>query len=287
MPPESVKKGHSEEEYIKLGQWAKSYNYGGILDELIEYFGYLHDKDDMDNVGLKLQICVKKSRPMYIHGYVLTSALYYKLSSTEIKSELVNSNFTNRLKQSFFEVFTNKQIKDEEKDEDFIILETGTARGFSSIMMAKMLEMFNVNGKIYTTDKINMFDNCIKSAQLNRNVSIHECVEEWKPLVDKYINFVVGNTKITLPSLNEKLNRIHFAFLDGSHHYKDIKYELDYVAQKQQQGDIIVCDDYTRSQFPGIYNAVNEFLEKGLYDSKKFFGSDGRKHRGYVYMIKK
>ena len=281
MPPESVKKSHSEEEYIKLGQWAKSYNYGGILDELTEYFGYLHEKDDMDNVGLKLQICVKKSRPMYIHGYVLTSALHKYLSE---KQKILNTaNFTNRLKHSFFEVFTNKK----DKSEEFIILETGTARGFSSIMMAKILEMFNVNGKIYTTDKINMFDNCIKSAQLNRTVSIHECVEEWKTLVDKYINFVVGNTKITLPSLNKKLNRIHFAFLDGSHHYKDIEYELDYVAQKQQQGDIIVCDDYTRSQFPEIYTAVNEFLEKGLYDSKQFFGSDGRKHRGYVYMIKK
>ena len=43
----------------------------------------------------------------------------------------------------------------------------------------------------------------------------------------------------------------------------------------------------TLKQGAEIYTAVNEFLEKGLYDSKQFFGSDGRKHRGYVYMIKK
>ena len=270
---------YSEEEYIKLGEWAKSYDYGGILNELENSFGYLHDKDDMDNVGLKLQICVKKSRPMYIHGYVLTSTLYKYLT----EKQAVTPNFTDRLRKNFFEVFSDKK----DNSEEFIILETGTARGFSAIMMAKILEMFHVKGKIYTTDKINQFDNCIKSAQLNRSISIQECVEEWKPLVDKYINFIVGNTKTTLPSLNNKLNRIHFAFLDGSHHYKDIKYELDYVAQKQQQGDVIVCDDYTRAQFPEIYTAVNEFLEKGLYNRKVFFGSDGRKQRGYVYMIKK
>tara|TARA_B100001250_G_scaffold210806_1_gene180915 strand:- start:1510 stop:2367 length:858 start_codon:yes stop_codon:yes gene_type:complete len=285
MPPKKMQSSkptiHSEEEYIKLGEWAKNYDYGGILNDLQQYFGYLHDKDDMDNVGLKLQICVKKSRPMYIHGYVLTSALYHKLSSSE--KQAVSPNFTDRLKKSFFEVFSQKK----DNCEEFIILETGTARGFSAIIMAKILEMFDVKGKIYTTDKLNKFNNCIKSAQLNRTISTQESVEEWKPLVDKYIHFVVGDTKITLPSLNKKLNRIHFAFLDGSHHYKDIQYELDYVAKKQQQGDVIVCDDYTRSQFPEIYNAVNEFLEKGLYDSKIFFGSDGKKHRGYVYMIKK
>ena len=42
MPPESVKKGHSEEEYIKLGQWAKSYNYGDILIVRCNYENFIH-----------------------------------------------------------------------------------------------------------------------------------------------------------------------------------------------------------------------------------------------------
>ena len=56
---------------------------------------------------------------------------------------------------------------------------------------------------------------------------------------------------------------------------------------KQQTGDVIVCDDYTITQFPGICKAIDEFLAKGKYDSKIFYGNDGKKNRGYVYMVKK
>ena len=66
---------YSEKKYYDLSTFVKTYNYGTILDEIEKYFGYLHNKDEMDDIGLKLQICVKGSRPMYLHGYVISSAL--------------------------------------------------------------------------------------------------------------------------------------------------------------------------------------------------------------------
>ena len=97
-----------ESTYYNLSDFAKTFNYGPILNEVKDYFGYLHDKEEMDDVGLKLQICFKLSKPMYLHGYVITSALYKYLTDN-----------------------THTDIN---------IFETGTARGFSSVMMAKILE---------------------------------------------------------------------------------------------------------------------------------------------------
>lgn len=243
-----------KENYYKLSEFAKNFYYGPILDELKEYFNYLYDKQEMDYTALKLQICVKKSKPMYLHGYVITSALYKYLN---------DNNYDN-----------------------ITILETGTARGFSSICMAKILDKFDKSGNIYTIDHVNKFNNCLKSAELKREITINECVEEWKNLVDKYINFINGDSNKKLIELDNKIDRIHFAFLDGAHYYKDLKNELEFTESKQQKGDIIVCDDYTKTQYPEICKAVDDFLEKGTYKNKIFYGDDGTKKRGYVYMIK-
>jgi hypothetical protein len=245
----------SVKDYLKLSEFAKTFNYGLILDELTQYFNYLHDKEDMDNIGLKLQISIKKSKPMYLHGYVISSTLH---------KYLTDNNYDN-----------------------INILETGTARGFSSVAMAKILDKFNNKGKIYTIDHYNgPWNNCIKSAELGRKITMEESIEEWSKLVNKYITFLKGNSQKKLGELNSKLERIHFAFLDGAHFYKDVKMELEYTEKKQLSGDVIVCDDYTKTQFPEICKAIDEFLSNKKYEYKIFYGNDGTKKRGYVYMKK-
>ena len=250
---------YSVNTYLELGEYAKNYDHSNTLNEIKEYFGFLYDKDEMNDLGLKLQITNKGpsgSKPMYLHGYVISSALHKYINDHRY------SNLT--------------------------ILETGTARGFSDIVMAKMLENNNLQGKIHTLDIIPHntpeFSNCLKAAQLKEKISREKCLEEWKNLCDKYIIFHVGDSNKILEKLN--LERIHFAFLDGHHDYNYVKNELNYVRDKQKSGDIIVCDDYTKTQCPEICKAVDEFLSQKLYDYKIFYGDDGTKKRGYVYMVK-
>ena len=245
---------HSDKKYMELSNFAKSFNYGTILDDVKSFFGYLHDKDEVDDIGLKLQICVKNSKPMYLHGFVISSALHQYLEQ---------NNYNN-----------------------ITILETGTARGFSSVMMARIMQNFNIDGTIHTLDHVDRFDNCLKAAQLNRSVSINECVEEWKPIVDKYIVFEKGDSNKKLKQLSDTLTRINFAFLDGAHYYKHLTNELNFTEKRQLIGDVIVCDDYTKTQFPEICKAIDDFLNNGKYEHKIFYGDDGTKKRGYVFMKK-
>lgn len=248
----------TKKEYLQIYEYAKNYDHSKTLDEIKEYFNYLHDKFEIDYFALYLQICIKKSRPMYLHGYIVSSAL-----------------------QKY--IISNPNI------EYFNLFETGTARGFSALIMAHILSKNNKKGIINTIDKIGhhekLYWNCIEDHTTDAPKSRYQILERWKDLRDNYCNFITGESNEIIK--NFKNDRIHFAFLDGAHYYQNLKNELEFCEKNQQSGDIIICDDYTKSQFPEIFKAINEFIEKKTYDNKIFFGDDGIKKRGYVYMIKK
>ena len=248
---------NDREDYVKLSKFASQWDHSVFLNQTKEKFGWLYDKTDMDYIALHLQVCVKPSRPLYLHGYIVSSALYQYIQN-------------------------NKHI------EQFTILETGTARGFADIVMANVLKQNNVKGKIHTIDWVGHTDkiqwNSI-DAPNDAKESRYNLLQKWSDFRDNYINFITGDSKQILKTLN--IGRIHFAFLDGAHYYNELTDELNYVEKNQLSGDIIICDDYTLNQFPEICQAIDNFLKSGKYEYQIFYGDDGTKKRGYVYMKKK
>lgn len=247
----------NKEDYLKLSEFAKKYDHSNFFSEIKDFFSWIYDKNDMDNIALYLQISVKESRPLYLHGYVISSALHQYIKK-------------------------NKDLN------NITILETGTARGFADIVMATILKQNNINGKIHTIDCLGHTNkikwNCIDALN-DTEISRYDILNRWSDLRDNYINFITGDSKKILKNLN--IGRIHFAFLDGAHYYEELTDELNYVEINQKSGDIIICDDYTITQFPEICKAINNFLNSNKYEYKIFYGNDGTKKRGYVYMIKK
>ena len=79
------------------------------------------------------------------------------------------------------------------------------------------------------------------------------------------------------------MNKIHFAFLDGSHKYKDVKFEFEYVKKRQSKKDIIFFDDYTIGKFDGIVKLIDEIRNENDYEIKEIFSS---KERGYILATK-
>tara|TARA_Y100000591_G_scaffold36177_1_gene26797 strand:- start:183 stop:1022 length:840 start_codon:yes stop_codon:yes gene_type:complete len=201
--------------------------------------GYKIEKDWLNNLALRTQIVIKKNELNYAHGKILYSSL----------REYISEN--------------------QENLENIVILETGTARGFSSLCMAKALNDSKISGSILTFDVLphtkKIYWNCITD-HLEGPITRQELLEPWKQLVNNYIIFHQGYSNIELKKIG--LQRINFAFLDGSHTYKDVLFEFNIIKKHQKKGDVIVFDDYNEKLFPGIVKAVNEISDNFGYEKK-------------------
>jgi hypothetical protein len=220
------------------------------LEEILLKKKLYIDHKWFEELALHTQVTIKKSKINYYHGKLLYSYL------------------GNYLKDNKF---------------DFInILETGTARGFSSICMSKCLLDYNQQGKIVTIDvlphNIKMYWNCIDDhvSKKTRN----ELLEPWKNEL-KNIDFLTGRTRKVLKKI--KSERINFAFLDAAHNYSDVINEFCFVEKRQQKNDIIFFDDVTPSMFEGVRKAI-EFIKKNAnYDIEEISASE---ERGYAIATK-
>ena len=115
----------SKDEYNQLYLEAKSINYE-LSNKIEKRFEFQIDKIYLDNLALHTQVVIKNSKLNYQHGRLLYSILSYYINN----------------------------ILERKNNEVINILETGTARGFSSICMSKALIDNEIPGKILTIDQI-------------------------------------------------------------------------------------------------------------------------------------
>ena len=251
----------TKDTYLNISNEVKKRDYSNFYKDLEKDFNVdiKTIEEDIHNIALYGQVQIKGSKIMYLHGFVLYCAL-------------------------------DKYIKDNKNIKFFNILETGTARGFSSLCMAKALYDNQVDGKIYTIDSVipndkKMYWNCFGDFEYGMT-NRAELFKKWSHLLP-YISFIFGDSKKILKNNFNDIERFHFSFLDAQHDYDYLSYELDWVNKKQNKDDIIICDDYTffnkgGTQYPGIIKAVNEFVINK--EHKIYYGKDGIKKRGYVFI---
>jgi len=224
------------------------------ISEAIETeLGAAIDSDWLDELALHTQIVIKKSALNYQHGRVLYAALRDRLA---------------RLDDSTAHV---------------CIFETGTARGFSALCMAKALNDAQQAGSIITFDILPhdkpMYWNCIDD--LEGQKSRRTLLNPWKELLNR-ITFVQDETRAILPRIG--IGRVHFAFLDASHTFGDVMFEFSAVADNQEEGDVIVFDDVTASSFPEVVHAVETIARVHPYDVRQIVVSD---QRGYALAVRR
>tara|TARA_B100001057_G_C22658887_1_gene875162 strand:- start:41 stop:877 length:837 start_codon:yes stop_codon:yes gene_type:complete len=246
--PLTVKPIATKEKYYDLWKKASSVNNPDVT-EFEKKTGHKIERKWLDNLALKTQIVVKKSQINYAHGKILYSALCEYI------------------------------LKNPSKIKNVIILETGTARGFSSLCMAKALDDNNVPGSIITYDVLphtkKIYWNCVTD-HTDGPLSREELLEPWNDLISKYIIFHQGYSTIELKKI--ALQRINFAFLDGAHSYQDVFFEFNMIKNRQLNGDIIIFDDYNEKLFPGIVKAVDEICSKYDYEKKIIKSFDSRSY---------
>lgn len=213
-------------------------------------YGYAIDKNWINKLALHTQVCIKKSKLNFSHGKLL-----YTLLSK----------------------YLNEQKKFNKQQQKIFILETGTARGFSSICLSKALIDNNAIGNLITIDCISHNEeilwNCIDDIDGPRTRS--ELLKDWKDELSN-ITFIQGWTGITIHKLG--IERINFAFLDAQHTKKEVLNEFSFVYKRQSKGDIIFFDDVTPGLFEGVCEAVNEIEKNYPYKVKRLNFSKRRSY---------
>lgn len=238
----------TEKEYIKL-----YYDYIQKIknDHFINENFTSEEITFINKLAFTTQVVVKSSALNWMHGFLLMKTL--------------------------------KDYVSENKDE-ITIFETGTSRGFSSVIMSYVLDKQGKNYNINTIDIIphnkKIYWNCISDLK-NGKTTRENLLSDYSNFLDK-INFIHGDSKSILNKLN--INNINFAFLDGSHEYQDVKLEFEYVNKRNNTGDVIVLDDYTYGQFDGIVKLVEEIKANNGYYINII---DDNKKRGYAVLKKK
>jgi predicted O-methyltransferase YrrM len=209
--------------------------------------GYAIEPRWFHELALRTQVVIKSSDICYQHGRLLYAAL----------AQYVSRN----------------------SDPSLTILETGTARGFSALCMARALRDMGRPGKIITFDVLPhdtpMYWNCI--ADQDGPQSRAQLLADYAPLIEEYVLFHRGDTRIELDKI--ALPRVHLAFLDGMHTYDYVMREFAFVRKRQAAGDIVFFDDYTPEFYPGIVEAVDTICRNHGYSKRVISLSQ---QRGYV-----
>jgi len=225
-----------EDVYLKLNDEALIKNDNKKINAFEKENGYLIDPIWFKKLSLQTQTCIKDSPLNFNHGRILYSLL---------SKYIVKNNSS-----------------------QFLIFETGTARGFSSICMAKAIIDRNANGLITTIDslphneKINW--NCISDSKGKK--SREELLSHWEEELSRII-FIQGWTDNIIDRLGIK--RINFAFLDAQHDKDSVMKEFKFVSDRQTEGDIVVFDDVTKGIFNEVCQAVDEIEVKFPYEIKR------------------
>jgi predicted O-methyltransferase YrrM len=223
------------QEYMSIAEKARQKEYP-IVSTFEHECKFAIDTEWFHQLALHTQVVKKKSEINYQHGRLLYAVLGKYLH--EQKPDFMN------------------------------IIETGTARGFSALCMAKALFDSKTCGKIITFDVLphlhKMYWNCIDDLEGKKTRA--EILNAYKDLMDKYILFHQGDTITELPKI--QMERVHFAFFDGGHDYYHLMREFECIKHAQIKGDLIFFDDYTPDLFPGVAKAVNEICEKNFYTKK-------------------
>ena len=243
----------TREKYIELYNAAKLYTSSSIDNFISKNNLRIIDHEFLNKLALPTQVSIKKSKINYQHGKILYSLIdrYINLKKKELN--------------------------------EFNFIDIGTAKGFSSIVIAKSGIDNDINFNVYSYDiiphNIKIFWNSI--SDLEGKKTRIELLNNFSDYMTN-IHYINGDTQKTL--MLYKKNRVNFAFVDGSHDYDDVMFEYQFIKQKQKKDDFILFDDVSPGRFNGVVAVVEKIKFQAEYNVQLLTSSS---ERGYAIATKK
>ena len=222
-------------EYQRLWAEARLRTFPAI-DRYEETCAAAIDREWFHRLALLTQVAIKRSEICYQHGRLLYATLAQYLRTRT--------------------------------HDHLTIVETGTARGFSALCMAKALDDAGATGKIVSFDvlphDVSILWNCIRDADGPRTRA--DLLQDYGGLLERYVIFHRGDTKEELAKVS--VPRVHVAFLDSVHEYEHVMAEFSSIRTRQRTGDVLFVDDYTPDAYPGVVKAADEICRDHGYSTR-------------------
>lgn len=138
------------------------------------------------------------------------------------------------------------------------LLDIGTAKGFSALVLLWALIDSGMNGEVESVDVIDPLAKVFRNSVLdteseNRLADYHRA---WPEASQIQFHKMTG-----LKWLQQSSERVHVAFVDGKHSGDVVLEEGRLLASRQEPWDLVIFDDM---QLPGIADAV--YSLRALYD---------------------
>ena len=136
------------------------------------------------------------------------------------------------------------------RGEPLVVLDVGTARGFSAITMARAMLDGELEGRVYSVDVIGHHeplnwhgtkqeaDEPLAGVEISRS----EIWGRWFAEESAQVTTINGRSMEVLKDWQH--GPIDYAFLDGSHEYEDVRGELEALDSLMAEGGVIVVDDF-------------------------------------------
>jgi hypothetical protein len=192
------------------------------------------------------------------------------------------SALKNGYDQIFIELIKEKKPK--------IFLEIGVFTGVTARNICELLSLINNNDFLYYgidlfedyqeaiskefipkfLSENQNFSNPLKSLvynfllreKLNSLKSVSKFLKKFK----NNIKLIKGNSLEILPNIDLKI--FDMIFVDGGHSYETVKSELAYILKNIKNNCLVVCDDYTLLETPGVKKAIDEAIIEYSYSLK-------------------
>lgn len=141
-------------------------------------------------------------------------------------------------------------------EEDILLLDIGTAKGFSALCLLWALQDSGCKGKIASVDVLDPEERVRRNsvAEVEGLLKLNEILAPWPEA--QQIQFR-KSTGVEWLQTN-KNERVHLAFVDGKHNFDHASREGNLLRRCQLIGDIIIFDDV---QILDVSKAVNQLQD--------------------------
>lgn len=132
-----------------------------------------------------------------------------------------------------------------------VVLDIGTAKGFSALCALWALMDDGKGGKVASVDVINPFEYAFRNSVLEVGGPkvLADYLAPWPE--SRLISFYCSTGADWIMGFS---HRINFAFVDGKHSFEQVSLEASLLSKRQSAGDAILFDDV---QIQGVAKAVD------------------------------